>query len=156
MTDAQRTFRPEPDAWSPLMVLDHLVRVEGGVLWGLGRQLSAGDRRRDVGTPTDAGMQRLRDALTSGERRRVPETASRVIPTGEATLADLRAEWDGYDARWRETLGAVPDSLRETGLLLHPIAGAMTAEGGAEFVAGHIEHHTRQLDRIEAADGYPA
>ena len=152
---AGHAFRPDDATWSPAMVLEHLVRTEGGILWGLGRQIAAGDRRRDVGEPSDRAFAALRAFLRSGGKTRVPEGATRVVPTGETPLPELRAKWASFDDQWARLFGSLPPELDTVGLILHPRAGALTAERSAEFVADHIGHHQAQLGRLQRADGFP-
>lgn len=148
-------WRPEPEAWSATDVLEHLVRVERGVLFGISRQVAAGDARRDVGMPSAESQAELREFLLSEGRIEMPASAERFITPQGKPYADLRAEWDALPDRWREALDSVPAELATVGLIRHALAGALTAEGAAGFVTDHARHHLHQLRRILEADGFP-
>lgn len=149
-------WRPAPDAWSATDVLEHLVKSENGSLFAIRRQVAAGDDRRDLGAPDEEAFSKLRAFLRSERRTRVPEAAARFIaPTGEATYVDLRTEWEGLNDRWHEALASLPSELADVGLVRHPLAGALTAEGAARFVADHARHHLHQLRRLREAEGFP-
>lgn len=149
-------WRPAPDEWSPTDVLEHLVRTERGMLFGIDRQLQAGDSRRDLGTPSPEAFAKLSAFLRSDRKTTVPEGSARfVAPRGDTPYADLRAEWDALPETWTQVLGAIPDDLAETGLVLHPRAGALTARDSALFAADHAAHHLHQLERLRAHPAVP-
>ena len=150
-----RLWRPGPEQWNANDVLEHLVRVDQGLLFGLERQIAAGDSRRDVGTPSPEALQQVSLFLRSGRRTRVPASAAEWIAPQGDDPEQVRAEWDSRLGRWREVLASVPEPLADVGLILHPAAGAITAQGAAQFAADHTAHHAGQLDRIRAADGFP-
>lgn len=152
--DAQRAFRPSPEAWSPADVAEHLYRTERGSQTQLRRALAAGDARPDLGPPDEARIAALEAAFASGTRRATMPAAVApfVAPQGQP-YAQTRAEWDETAARW-DALD-VPAELAGVGLTPHPVAGPLDADGTARFLAAHIRHHTFQLDRIEVADGFP-
>lgn len=147
-----RATRPAPDAWSADDVAEHLMRTERGLLGGLERQVTAGDARRDVGPPDAAALDRLLAHLDDdGFRYAMPEKAAPFIAPDAMDPADVRREWDDLAARWHRLTETFPVDFVETGLVRHPLIGAVTAEGTARFVAAHIVHHQRQLQRILAA-----
>lgn len=156
LTDAQRAFRPAPGEWSPVEVAEHVWRVEAGLARGLDKQVRAGDGRRDLGPRTPSGIDRLAEAMRSGGRMRMPERAAPHIAPQGAAWDDVRAGWRATGDEWRRVADRVPDALAEVGVLGHPVAGPLTPAEGARFAELHTEHHGRQLDRIEAAPGFPA
>ena len=156
LTDAQRTYRPAPEAWSPTEIAEHLWRTEKGLAWGLDRQVQAGDDRRDLGPRDPDGMNRLRDALGSGGRMRMPESVARHIAPQGASWDEVRGAWRATGDEWRRVAATVPDGLAGVGVLSHAISGPLTPAEGARFAALHAEHHGRQLDRVEADAGFPA
>ncbi len=156
LSPAARLWRPGAEQWNAADVMEHVVRADRSVLFGLSRQLAAGDNRRDVGTPTPEAQETVRAFLRSDGRTRVPESVARhIAPQGDDPLA-VRAEWDALPRLWREALAAVPPPLADTALILHPRAGPLTARSCAQFAADHTAHHARQLRRIREAEGFPA
>lgn len=59
------------------------------------------------------------------------------------------------DAHW-ETLLADLGDTGDRAVFDHPMAGPMTLVDTLSFVEAHVGHHLHQLDRLQAADGYPA
>lgn len=156
MTDAQRAFRPAGGGWTPAEVAEHLMLVERGLVGGLERQLAAGDARRDVGEPSAEALGRLMDRLESPDTRyAMPDKAATYIAPAGTHGEAVRQEWGALAGRWRALADTLPDALAATGLVRHPLAGAVTAEGAARFAAAHVMHHRGQLDRIEADAAFP-
>lgn len=156
MTPPQRDFRPADGGWTPNEVAEHLMLVERGLVGGLERQVAAGDARREVGTPSDTALDGVVAGLAADARYRIPAQAAPFIAPEGTHEEAVRAEWDALAARWRVLADTLPDALAHTGLVRHPLAGAVTAEGAARFAAAHVQHHRRQLDRIVASPGFPA
>ena len=150
-----RLWRPGPEQWNANDVMEHLVRVEEGLIVGLERQLAAGEGRRDVGVPSPEALGAVRTFLRSGGRTRVPARAAAYIAPQGDDPGEVRERWDRLPGRWREALGSVPEALADVGLLLHPRAGAITARGAALFAADHRAHHAAQLKRLQEAEGFP-
>ncbi len=147
----QLGFRPAPESWSTLEVLEHLVRVEEAVVLRAS-QLPASRSLRQ-GVRAAGSMVLLRIVLRAGIRIKVPSKA--VLPQGKATLPELRERWD----RVRNKLEAVladqsrPDLRRP--MMRHPLCGWLTPIQTLTFLERHVTHHTRQLGRIRASPGYP-
>lgn len=153
-SDAQRVFRPAPDAWSPDDVAEHLYRVERGSQTQLRRALAAGEARPDLGPPDEAKLSGLEATFASGTRRTTMPAASApyITPQGIG-WPETRAAWTETAARWQQI--DVSADLAGVGLTPHPVAGPLDADGTVRFLAVHILHHTHQIDRIEASEGWP-
>ena len=151
----QRAFRPAPDAWSAADVADHLAKAESGQIEIVRRQVEAGPARRDLGRPSAPRRWLVERIMRSGVRVRMPAAvAQRVTPTGVAFEAS-RAAIAGCGDGWRALAAAFPPELESVAVFAHPVAGPLTAAGAVCFAAAHLDHHRRQLRRIQAAPGYP-
>lgn|GEM_PF-1938260 len=154
LTPAQRAAHPADGAWSADDVAEHLMRTERGMVRGIERQVAAADARRDVGEPSEEALVRLLTRLTEDDTLRypMPESAAPYIAPSGLDPADVRAEWDALAAHIHHLADAFPPELAAVGLTRHPLIGGMTAAGTIRFVAAHIVHHRRQLDRIAASE----
>ena len=149
-------WRPAPNAWSLHLVLEHLVRAEGGTLAILDKQAAKGDAFRDFGPPDAPALAEVLGRLHSDRRWPIPEAVASVLtPTGERPPDALRQTWDSFDARWRALGDALSERQRAAGIFQHVHAGPITAEGAALFTAAHTAHHCAQAERIRAAEGFP-
>ena len=138
----QTTFRVGPGRWSILMVLEHVVIAEEMVL---------------------ADIQTGRAGLT-GTAPKSPEAFHMVIkvlekdipvevplpelePTGAVSLDDLIIRWEAAHTGLRQSLGKIPPETLTVPICRHPAAGPMDARETLEFLAVHLDHHRRQIQR---------
>jgi len=142
---------PEPGAWSPLEIGEHLLRLEERFLNAAERQTHAGDDRRDLGEADEAAVEGLIQAMRSPARFRVPEGARVVQPEGALTLADLRVRWRVLAERWQCLVDGFPDALLNVALVRHPLAGPLCLRHTLRFLDAHLSHHEHQLTRTLAA-----
>lgn len=155
MTPAQRAFRPAPQAWSAADVADHLAKAERGQIEIVRQQVAAGAARRPLGRPSRSRRWLIERLMRSGLRVRMPAAvAPRVSPTGVA-FESSRAVLVGCSEGWRALAASVPPEMDAVGVFAHPVAGPLTVAGTVCFAAAHLNHHRRQIGRIQAAPGYP-
>lgn len=150
-TDAQRGFRPAPGSWSMLEVTEHCVLAEEKSLLGMLKGPPPGTTVTPV---AHVRMWMVRLVMKTDVRVKVP--VARVVPTGESTLPELAARWDASRRGLSAFLEGVTEADAGSARFRHPIGGWVTAGEGVAFLAGHIGHHARQLNRIRRAAGFPA
>jgi hypothetical protein len=142
----QLRLAPDPRAWSPLQVVEHLILTEHAVLEMMQTHRAAPHR------VTIAGQLRSAFVVTAmllPTRVQVPAVAQALIPASTApTLSDVVARWAFERHQMAEFL-ATP-SVRETvqGLCKHPYGGWTTANGALLFLRSHLYHHRRQIARM--------
>lgn len=148
---AQLRFRPSPDAWSPLAVAHHLVRVEQEVLRSLRDPAQA--HPRSPGVRDRVGALVVWAVFRLGVRVRVPVRG--VRPDPEPSLNQVERGWSETRPALRAYLAGVGEADRSAAVFRHPIGGPLTAEETLRFLTRHWDHHLRQLRRIRAAPGFP-
>jgi hypothetical protein len=158
-------YRPAANEWSAAEVIDHLAKVEQGILAAV---------RRGVQTPHSVGVaDRLRSFLIyllfrTRAKVRVPRSASEVLPDRRAELEDVVKQWDATRIDLLALLSEVDAATLHAGVFRHPVSGWMTLPQVLRFFSVHMHHHVFQLDRIavrgertdargsSAIDGHPA
>ncbi len=148
----QLRFRPTPESWGLLDVIEHLVLIEERILGGLGARpgpLPLLERVR-VG----AGFALLTVWLRGGGRIRVPSRA--VMPGGSSSLEELRGRWDTVRAGLNQALERLERSDLGRPMMRHPIVGKLSPTQTLSFLHTHVAHHRPQLARIRSAPGFPA
>jgi hypothetical protein len=150
-SESQQRYRPAAAAWSMLEVTEHCVLAEEKSMLGMLKGPPPGT--------TVTPIARVRMAMVllvmkSDLRVKVP--VARVMPQGDATLPELEARWRESRRGLEAFLGQVGAADARAARFRHPIGGWVTASQGVAFLAGHIGHHARQLDRIRRAAGFPA
>jgi len=140
------TARPLPGKWSILEIVEHLVLAERDVLQNLPEPSQLVGRKRDLKARISYPM--VVFVLKYGIPVEVP--SPRMVPTGHASLAGLRREWD-ESQRW---LRSYVDGLDEHGfgsaVFVHPVTGPLTVAQAIRLDQVHVETHARQIGRLLA------
>lgn len=152
MSPEQLAYRSEPQAWTPVQVGHHLVIAEQGTANSIKKH--KGMRSGKRGLRYTIGSTLLWFVLKTGMRVKnpVPEAA----PDEDIDLDHLLELWD----KARADLQAVLEETKERGLeyaaYKHPVAGPWNVEEALVFLVAHLDHHLRQLDRIQRQSSFPA
>jgi len=146
-TPEQRAVSPSEEAWSPEQVAEHLLIAERGILGAIGR--SAGTH---LGTPSQDAVDGVIAFLQSDQKAQTPPF---LQPQGMA-YEDAREGLTTVEADWHELVASLSDAPQGRAVFAHPMAGPMTLLDTLRFMEAHAGHHRYQLDRIRAAEGFPA
>ncbi len=144
---ARVAYRPAVDAWSATEVLDHIVKVETGILAAARRGLQEPHR---IGLRDRLGFLFIEFLFRSKSKVKVPSSARAVLPEPNANLEVVLQRWDATREDLAQLLTRVtPDQLR-AGVFRHPVSGWMSLPQVLRFFSVHIHHHTFQLIRLSA------
>jgi hypothetical protein len=143
-------FRPQPQTWCALEILDHLIKTEKNItammLTNLksANPLSLGDRVRGV---------MMLALFYSPVRVKVPGAAAVVLPQPPGDLSEIIEDWK----RTREFMSSVIARLeaagvatRSVGVFRHPVAGWMSPATTLRFLDSHLAHHQYQWRRLRS------
>lgn len=146
LTPAQLGFRPSPDAWSIMQVIDHLV-VVAPIYW---ENLQAA-----IKAPADARASQMTDAdvLWYGiDRTRREKAIPSEVPKGQ--LRDLRAGLDAFrahHARLLQYVKTTADDLRG-----HVVERQRCdAYQWALLISTHEQRHILQIREVKAHPKFP-
>ena len=159
LSDAQWRFKPAPDRWSIVEILEHMAIVHERVFARIQEQLPTAP------APPANFDSRVVDALIV---EKIPDRTIRakapdfIEPTGLSDpSASLQRIFRGYE-RLTEYLASTTD-LRGHVLESPPLRvvtnGAYSVSDGYQWaltVAGHDERHVRQIIEVKADPNYPA
>ena len=147
-SEARLAYRPEPGGWSTAEMLDHIVKVESGILTAARSGLQKPHR---IGIRDRLGFLFVERVFKSDRRVKVPASAAQVLPNKEPDLPGLLDRW----RRTREELTLFVEQLssneRKAGIFRHPVCGWMDIQRILDFFSVHILHHGFQLARLSAA-----
>jgi uncharacterized damage-inducible protein DinB len=150
LTADQLVFRPTPDGWSALDVVEHLVRVEEAIVSRIRKR----ERRTLAETLRAKGALALMSVYFAvGRRFKVPTQA--IVPLGGVTLSDLAGRWDASHAALRAAVNLLDPEELARPLMRHPVLGLLTPRETLTFLLRHLAHHRRQIRRLRRARGYP-
>jgi hypothetical protein len=147
LSPAQLAFRPAPDAWSIMQVVDHLV-VVGPIYWQDLQKAMQGPPSTAIRSGTDE------DILWYGVDRTNRERAiPSEVPKGElrdlgAGLAAIRSQ----HAQLRQYIRTTPDDLRSRIVQRQ----GSDAYQWALLISTHEQRHILQIREIKADPKFPA
>jgi len=142
----QLHLAPDPRAWSPLQVIEHLILTEHVVLEMMQTHRAAPHRVTIAGQLRSALVVTL---MLLPTRVRVPAAAQAVIPASTPhTLTELVERWAAERRHLVEVRSTLSATETAHGLCRHPYGGWTTANGALLFLRSHLYHHTRQIARI--------
>lgn len=156
LSPAQVNFKPDPESWSILDNVEHIVRAEQSGISGLWKALDGFKRAEPIwqGDPIHRGLS-------------VEEIVEQTWQTKEKVPPIAAPQWGGSLNFWLAMCRAqrymLQDLVQEMeGLDLeliifpHPISGPMDARQRLEFLRFHARRHQEQVRRIKGSEGYPA
>lgn len=143
--DAARLIaKPQAGKWSVLEIVEHLVLAEREVLQNLPEPSQLVERQRGLGARVTYPV--VMFVLKCGIPVKVPSDG--MIPKGDASLGDLRRQWN-ESQQW---LRAYVDGLDRAGfgraVFKHPVAGPLTVAEAVHMGQLHVETHARQIRRL--------
>ncbi|MBV8830747.1 MAG: DinB family protein [Acidobacteriaceae bacterium] len=143
-------YRPAKAAWSAIHVIDHLARVENGLIASLRANLPQGSRLT-LGDQIRAFF--LIAFMRTPVRVKVPSAAGSTMPAPGSELTGVITEWNTVRSRLKGLLDSVSPSELHRGVFRHPVSGWMTVGQALAFLSAHIRHHKYQLHSIRRKSG---
>lgn len=148
----QLSFRAKPEAWNVVQVGHHVVIAEQRTADSIKkhRGMRSGKRR----LYHRVGYMLVWGVLKTGIRVKnpVPEAA----PDPDIDLGNLVELWEQARADLDEVLSEVKERGLQYAAYKHPVGGPFTVEDSLEFLVAHLDHHLRQLERIQGNPSFPA
>ena len=93
--------------------------------------------------------------MRTGIKVKAPPQAAEPPQEG-IPLAELRERWSKNRRELESFIGSLPAEKLDHRFFGHFVAGPLDYPRGVEFMAQHIGHHLRQIERIKKSPGFPA
>jgi hypothetical protein len=155
LTEAQAAFKPAPDQWSIVEVVEHLYLAElSGVakIWAAREALRAGRGWHDARPNAGQHIESIIDA-TWQPREVAP-------PIATPHIGGPLAFWIACTRSLTPILAALGAQLEDVALdeivFPHFLSGPLDGRQRLEFLRYHIERHLKQIDAIRATSGFRA
>lgn len=146
----QRMRKPSAEMWSATQVIDHIAKVEGGILQAVRGNMRA---PHAIGREDRIGNFIVRCVLRSPMRVKMPQEATGIVPADNIGTDAALAAWDAARAGWLKMLERAPAAVIHQGVFAHPRGGWMSLPDTVSFLRLHHDHHRAQLQRIKKALG---
>ena len=146
--------KPEPDAWSVLEILQHLLIAEKGSFAYVKKKTSYPDSLEDASFYDDVRKLRLYIFLRIPIKVKAPAVVNEDHFNNAISYSDLLSEWKKHRSELKEFLNNVPNEWLNKLTYRHAFAGRMTLEGMLLFFRDHFVRHRKQIDRTLAKVQY--
>ena len=152
VNDAQANFRPNENEWTIAEIAEHVHIVSGGMLRITHKLLKQAEAES---TPAPADLS-LDFTFPNGVPPQKFQAPDAVCPKGGVSipeaLAGIQMTLNGF-TEIKSRLEAVNLSEQK---FTHPALGPISAYRWMILLGEHQELHRRQVERVKAADGFPA
>lgn len=142
----QLSFRPQAQSWSALDVLDHLEKVERGVLLSFRKNLGGSQR---INLRDRYGTFVVRAVMRLPIRVKVPAATPFILPETDVQFAALVERWDKTRETFAAFFGSLTSYTPTLGVFLHPRGGWMNLLHALKFLSVHLHHHLYQVRRLK-------
>ena len=154
LSHTQQNFKPAPESWSILQVVNHLLYAETNVVKYMLKKIQG------ISTVEKAGVQAkfrsllLNTFLKSPLKFKAPKAA---MPAQEEVhiFENLLKQWNETRAEFGKILDQLNPADAEKLLFKHPISGKFNIYQTMSFMQEHIAHHIKQISRIKAHGSFP-
>lgn len=149
----QLTFKPDPQQWNLLQILDHIVTSEKMSAIYIKRQLNGKKYPPSPGVKSSYRYALLKLALKLPFKYKAP---SIVDSTGKTPdLKNLQESWSTIRKEIHSIVENTDEELLDLGVYKHPRAGLLDMEKALDFLDIHIRHHQKQMERIAGHENFP-
>lgn len=155
LSHAQVNFKPIPDSWSIVEIVEHIVRAEQSGISGLWKAWDGLNRGEPVweGYPVHKGMS-------------ADDIIAKTWQPKEIVPPIAAPQWGGSIHFWLAMLKAqkymlaelateLADFPLETLIYPHPISGPMDAAQRFDFLRVHMLRHQKQIQDIKQHPNFP-
>lgn len=146
MDDELLNRQPQPDQWSIIQVLSHLIQSDKLVTAYILKKMRSEGEFPKSGFRTWLRTVILQLALRGPFRFKAPPMVAKV-PEYE-TLAVIESKWRQTYREFHEMLASFPPHLMGREIFRHPYAGRLNLHQTIDFMAEHFSHHKKQVERI--------
>jgi hypothetical protein len=138
-------FRPKPDRWSMLMILQHIILGEQGI-----RLSEAELRNNPVRYQLKPGnmLAVVIDVLEKDIPVEVPDISAE--PDGSMELDELIALWGQERKMLFDLLEDITAETVNDVMFSHPAAGPLDPLGTLKLAVAHFDTHRRQIDTLRS------
>lgn len=155
LSHACQNFKPAPEAWSILQVLNHLIYAETNTVKYMNKKMLGITGVKKAGAMASVRSVVLNAFLRSPLKFKAPKAA---LPVMEDVYVfdNLRKQWNDVRAQFSKILDRIGTADAEKLVFKHPISGKFNIYQTMSFLEEHIEHHKKQIGRIKSSSSFPS
>lgn len=155
LSHTQQNFKPAPDSWSVLQVVNHLIHAETGIVKYMLKKMQGINTVEKAGIQAKLRLILLQGFLKSPLKFKAPKVLN--IPQEDVYIYDnVSKQWSEVRSEFGKILDQLNPADAEKMLFKHPISGRFNIYQTMSFMREHIDHHIKQIGRIKAHPNFPA
>ncbi|RMI25172.1 MAG: DinB family protein [Calditrichaeota bacterium] len=152
LSEAQLNFRPAPEAWSIVEVLNHLFTAEQGALGYMRKKNQAGQLPR-AGRMASFRSGLLKFVLWLPLKYKAPR---RLVETQtQFPFPEIVRRWEALRRELHQFMETLPPERIRATIFRHPFGGYFNLYHTLAFFQAHFDHHQRQIRRIRQSPNFP-
>lgn len=149
----QLSFKPTPEHWNTLEVIEHLLIVEEGILSFFKRYPPLQSTR--IPTFSQKVKSWMINYVYKLPAIKVKAPVKSIEPKGGLSFAYLEEAWKNAHSALEDIANEQPKDRLKYSVFKHPVSGGMTMQQTIKFIGSHIDNHRHQVDRIQKEAHYP-
>ena len=138
--------QPQSNSWSVAQVLSHLMNAEQGSTRYVVKKIQYKDTLEKAGIGSSIRSAVLKYVLKAPIKYKASTVVADV--PGYATREELEARWLQVRSDLNGLLESLEEDMLDKTIFKHPVGGRLTIYQALDFMAEHIEHHRKQVNRI--------
>ena len=135
-----------PGEWSMIQAMRHVYLSEFFTLQYMTKKSKAGDDMKKRPFMPRLSLRALYAVFYVRLKFKAPEVIANPPLT---SLAELESDWKESRIRLKKFLDEYPEGWKDKAVYKHPFLGMLNIEDAVNFLNAHLQHHIRQVNRIE-------
>lgn len=140
--------KPNPESWSVLQVIHHLMLSEDYALKYVKKKLSFNPKLKNTGLQTQFRVFLWDAYLYAPFKFNAPAAINTENLPETSSLAEIKEKYPVIRQNTTDFFETVSDELLRKEVYKHPFAGRLSLAGMLHFQAGHFKRHRSQINKI--------
>ncbi|MBS1622408.1 MAG: DinB family protein [Bacteroidetes bacterium] len=137
--------KPSAEAWSAIQTLEHMMTVEMAATSYVKKKALDKTSARKTGIKQWFRSLMLDSYLRSPKKFPAPSSVVPVLT--QASLHEIRGQWDTVRLDMRNAIKDMPEELLSHGWFKHPAVGMLNFKQMLTFMEAHYDRHENQVWR---------
>lgn len=146
LNEDQLNYKPNPDKWSIIQVIHHLIKSEKLSVIYIKRKISNKSLLENSNIKSKINAFALKWGLNLPLKFKAPTNVSDV-PDFD-TFENVKLKWDKVRNSFSSIINDTSTEVLTKNIFRHPIAGRMNMIGTIEFFDSHFKHHRKQIKAL--------
>ena len=154
LTPEQLRFKPDPESWNLLQVMRHIVTAEKQSIILIQRRIGLNKKLTKTGLGATLRYLIMKIAFVLPIKFKAPKIAE--VREENPDLDLMKEEWETIRSDLKQLLDETDEHVLASTVYKHPRAGLLNMNQALGFMTNHINHHLKQVGRIQNHPSFPS